>query len=153
MKQFDAHGVRFSYPADWSLADESTDEKVEVTVQSDGTAFWTVAVFETAAPEEVVDSAVAAYREDYPDLDAYPAETNEGPSGPVVSREVEFVCLELIAVARVSSYRAGGRTVMVLFQSADAELEARRPLLAAMTASLKVASDDSSPWPEGFLPD
>lgn len=152
MKEFDAHGVRFRYPEDWSLTDESTDEKVEVTVQSDGTAFWTVAVFgDGPAPESLVESAVSAYREDYPDLDAYPAETTAGPFGPAVSREVEFVCLELIAAARVAAYRAGDRTVMTLFQCADVELESRRPLLDAMTASLEVAAPDAAPWPDGLF--
>jgi len=153
LKEFDAHGVRFRYPEDWTLIDDTSDGKVEVTVQSDGTAFWTVAVFEGGvSPEEVVESAVEAYRGDYPDLDAYPSETADGPAGPVVSREVEFVCLELIATARVAAWRSGDRTVMTLFQAADVELEARRPLLEATAASLDVtASEPPTPWPPGLF--
>ncbi|HEX6984135.1 MAG TPA: hypothetical protein VF170_02105, partial [Planctomycetaceae bacterium] len=78
----------------------------------------------------------------------YPPETHAGPHGPVVSRELEFVCLELIAAARVEAYQAGDRTVMVLFQGADAELEDRRPVLDAMTASLEVAGGDAPLWPD-----
>lgn len=152
MKEFDSHGVRFRYPENWTLIDDSSDEKVEVTVQSDGTAFWTVAVFPgDVSPDRLVESAVDAYRGDYPGLDAYPSETVEGPSGPVVSREVEFVCLELIAMARVAAYRSGDRTVMTLYQAADVELESRRPVLEAMAGSLAVASSEPSAWPPGMF--
>lgn len=151
MKEYDAGGVRFRYPESWSLADESTEDKVAVTVQSDGTAFWTLAVFPDAAPpEHVVESVVAAYRDDYPELDIYPAETFAGPEGQGVRRDIEFVCLELIAAAHVEAFEAGGRTVMVLSQGADAELEERQPVLDAMTASIEVTGEGSgsSPWPD-----
>lgn len=151
MKEFDSHGVRFRYPENWTLVDDSSDEKVEITVQSDGTAFWTVAAFAGGvSPEELLESAVDAYRGDYPGLDVYPSETVEGPYGPVVSREVEFVCLELIAMARVAAWRSGGQTVMTLYQAADVELESRRPLLEAMAASLEVESEPST-WPPGEM--
>lgn len=152
MKEFAARGIRFRYPDGWSATDETSDEKTEVTVQSDGTAFWTVAVFSDATPEEVVESAVEAYRGDYPDLDAYPARTTEGPSGPVVTREVEFVCLELIAAARIAAYRAGDATVMILVQGSDAELEERGPDFEMMTASLAVSGDRPRAWPDDLFP-
>ena len=136
---YSAHGIRFRYPDSWTVADESSDEKVAVTVQSEGTAFWTIAVFDDGpSPERVLESAVAAYREDYPEVDIYPTETHAGPHGPVLSRDVEFVCLELIAGARVEAFQAGERTAMVLFQAADAELETVRPVLDAMTASVEI---------------
>ncbi|HEX6984052.1 MAG TPA: hypothetical protein VF170_01690, partial [Planctomycetaceae bacterium] len=63
MKEFDAHGIRFRYPETWAVSDDSSDDRVAVTVQSDGSAFWTVAVFPDAPqPERVVESAVSAYR-------------------------------------------------------------------------------------------
>lgn len=146
MPEYDAHGVRFQYPETWTLDDESSDEKVAVTVQSDGTAFWTLAVFVDAPkPERVIESVVAAYREDYPELDVYPLTTTPGPHGPVSSREIEFVCLELIATAKVEAYQIGDRTAMILFQCADAELETQRPILDAMTASLRIGGDPPSP--------
>ena len=155
MKEYHDHGVRFRYPSDWTLADDSGDGKVEVTVQSDGTAFWTLAVFADGPdPERLAESAVEAYREDYPGADVYPAEERTSAAGPAVAREVEFVCFELIAAAHVRAYRAGERTVLVLFQGSDEELETRRPVLDAMTDSVRVEADGSPVWPPALgLPD
>ncbi|MBA3314079.1 MAG: hypothetical protein M3552_09585 [Planctomycetota bacterium] len=152
MQDFEGHGIRFRYPASWTVTDESTAEKVAVTVQSDGTAFWTVAVFPDAPrPERVVESAIAAYREDYTEIDVYPVEIKTGPRGSVVTRDLEFVCLELIAAAHVESFETGGKTVLVLFQASDAELESSRPVLDAMTASLEVAESSAPAWPDEFF--
>jgi hypothetical protein len=146
------HGVRFRYPESWAVTDESTDEKVAVTVQSDGTAFWTIAVLPDAPrPERVVESAVAAYRDDYTEIDVYPAQTKTGPSGTVVSREIEFVCLELIAAAHIEAYETGAQTVLILFQASDAELKTRRDVLDAMTASVQVAEDETPAWPDDLF--
>ncbi|MGC1273007.1 MAG: hypothetical protein WBC44_04825 [Planctomycetaceae bacterium] len=156
MKEFDAHGIRFRYPSTWTLSDDSGEDKIAVTVQSEGSTFWTVAVFPDAPrPERVIESAVTAYREDYPDLDVYPIETRTESRGTVLSRDLEYVCVELIAAARIEAFHAGNSTVMVLFQGADAELESRRPVLDAMTASLEMAESDDEPiWPgsEDLLP-
>lgn len=153
MKEYHERGVRFAYPSDWTLADEPSDEKVEVTVQSDGTTFWTLAVFADGPdPAELVGSAVAAYRADYPDADVYPTEEEPGPFGPVVTGELEFVLFELIAAAWVRSYRVGERTVLILFQGADQELQTRRPVLDAMTASVRIEAVEAPEWPPGFGP-
>jgi hypothetical protein len=151
VKEFDAHGLRFRYPGSWTVSDDTTDDKIAVTVQSDGSAFWTVAVFPDAPqPARVVESAVAAYRDDYPELDVYPPETRADTRGTVLSRDLEFVCLELIAAARIESFQTGGATVLVLFQGSDVELESRRPILDAMTASIEVAhaGDNTPDWPD-----
>lgn len=149
MQEFAGHGVRFRYPESWAVTDESTDEKVAVTVQSDGTAFWTVAVFPDAPrPERVVESAIAAYREDYTEIDVYPVETKNGPHGPIVTRDLEFVCLELIAAAHVEAFETGGKTVLVLFQASDAELGTRRAVLDAMTASIEIEAAPEPEWPD-----
>lgn len=147
MQEYDAHGVRFQYPESWTLSDESTDEKLAVTVQSPGTAFWTLAVFEDSpSPERVIESAVAAYREEYPEADIYPLNSTPGPQSPVFSREIEFVCLELIVTAKVEAYQAGSRTAMVLFQLSDTEIETHRSALDAMTASLQIRDAADSTW-------
>ncbi len=149
MEEYAEHSLRFRYPESWAVTDESSPEKVAVTVQSDGTAFWTVAVFPDAPrPERVVESAVAASRDDYTEIDVYPVETNSGPHGTVVSRDLEFVCLELIAAAHVEAYETGGKTVLVLFQASDAELGERRAVLDAMTASVEVEPETEPDWPD-----
>lgn len=152
MQEFTGHGIRFRYPESWSIIDESTDEKSTITVQSDGTAFWTVAVFaEAPPPERLVESAVSAYREDYTELDVYPLQQKTGAHGSVVARDLEFVCLELIAAAHVEAFESGGNTVLVLFQASDAELASRRHVLDAMTASLQVTAGNETLWPEDLF--
>ena len=35
------------YPSDWSLSEDSSDEETTISVQSDGTSFWTLMLFKS----------------------------------------------------------------------------------------------------------
>ena len=148
--EYAGHGIEFRYPAAWTVADDSPEVGVSMTVQSDGTAFWSVAVFPDApAPEAVLESSLEAYRDDFPEADIYPVRAQPGPQGPELACEVEFVCFELIAAAQLRCFAAGGSTVLVLSQGTDAELDDYRPLLDAMNASLRVTATAPDDWPKG----
>ncbi len=140
MAEYQQHGIRFQYPDDWELADGHDGEARTITVSSAETSFWCVSLFdETQSMESVVQAALAAFEEEYDDVDAYPAESKDAStelSDYTIAWDVEFLCLELTNTARIRATEAGGRTVLVLYQGTDHELEQTLPALQEITDSL-----------------
>lgn len=144
---YEGHGIRFRYPAWWEVSVQEDDECASITVDSPETSSWSVSLFfDGPPPEAVVNSAVEAFREEYDEVDVYPSDASAGER-PSVARDVDFVCLELISSAFLRSFQTERFTALVLYQGFDGELETTRPLLEAITNSLKldgeVADDEA----------
>jgi len=135
---YEGHGIRFRYPAYWELTEQEDQESTSITVASPETSFWSISLFcDRPPPQQVVDSAVEAFREEYEEVDIYPAEAGAGDR-PGVGRDVDFVCFELINSAFLRAFQTERFTVLVLYQGFDGELAEARPLLEAISASLTV---------------
>jgi hypothetical protein len=138
--EYEGHGIRFRYPGAWSLSEQEQGQLTSITVDSPETSSWSVSLFlDQPSPEEVLDAAIEAFREEYDEVDVYPVEARMGERASI-ARDVDFVCFELISSAFLRAFRAERFTVLVLSQGFDGELETTRPLLEAISASL--ALDD-----------
>lgn len=150
---FATHGIRFSYPDSWTLNDESSEEKIHITLQSQGSAFWSLIAFlEDIPSEQILDLVESAYRDDYPSADVYPQTTLNGPFGETRQARIEFVCLDLIANVTAMAFHTPMQSVMVLTQTADIEEEAVAPLFAAITASLEFDATENTWVDDLFSP-
>jgi hypothetical protein len=117
---YEDHGVHFEYPSSWSL--EVTDEGPVTTVDLQhpgGIAFVLVRTDESRPdPEDLTDQALEAMREEYPDLDAFPA--NEIlQQHRAIGHDVEFFSLDIANAASIRSFRTPRRTVLVFGQWSD----------------------------------
>jgi hypothetical protein len=138
---YKGHGIRFRYPASWELVEQEDGESTSITVASPDTSFWSVSLFpEGPSPEQVVASAVEAFREEYDEVDVYPSEEKMGDR-PGTALDVDFVCFELINSAFLRSFQTDRLTVLVLYQGFDGELAETRPLLEAISASLALEDE------------
>lgn len=136
------HGVRFQFPASWAITEQSDDGETTISIQSDGTSFWTLMLLEARPdPDEVLDTVVAAFEQDYDDVDVTSSITSLGGL-PALGRELDFVCYDLVNSASVRALQTSERTAMVLFQGTDHELETTRDQLDSITASLQFDDDD-----------
>lgn len=134
---YSGHGVRFRYPDDWDVTEQRQEDQITITVSSPGTSFWSVSVFpDGPEPDELVEAALDAFREEYPELDIYPASAKLCDRR-AVAKNIEFVCLELLNSAWLRSIRTPQSTLLVLYQGTDAELEETQPELERMTRSLE----------------
>ena len=130
------HGFEFRYPGFWDLSERNGPDEVTVTVASPGTSFWSLSLFhERPRPEDLMESAVSAFREEYPALDVYPVDARLC-GRPAVARDVEFLCLDLVNGASLRAFQIDGVTAFVLSQGTDEELESTRPILEAISDSL-----------------
>src|SRR5829696_7230522 len=117
---YDDHGIRFAYPQDWELEVTDDGPRTTVTVQSPGgLAFALVTLDEDRpAPAALADEALAAMRDEYPQLDATPAqETIAGHRA--VGHDLEFISLDLVNSCAIRCYRTRRRTVLVFGQWSD----------------------------------
>lgn len=136
IETYSGHGVRFQYPGHWELGEESSPEQTTITVQSPGTTYWTLSLFEERPdPQQIEASVMAAYEEMYDEMDVYESDILV-LGAPAISRELDFVCLDLVSTAALIIFQTMNHTLLVLFQGEDRELETCRPQLEAMTRSL-----------------
>ncbi len=133
---YHSHGVRFRYPNDWELSEEGDPNQPTITVASLETSFWSLTLdFQRPKPEELIESAVDVFRDEYPEIDVYPVEA-ELCRQPSVARDVEFVCLDVVNSAFLRAIRTRHFSAFVLYQGTDVELEETRAVLESITASL-----------------
>ena len=132
-----AHGVRFRYPDDWDLSEQQTANEVTITISSRETSFWSLTLFfDRPQPERVLETALEAFRDEYDDIDVYPAETMLCRLNNL-SRDVEFVCFELINSAFLRVFCTGRFTALVFYQGTDHELEETRSVLEEISNTLQ----------------
>jgi hypothetical protein len=138
------HGVRFRYPDDWDLSEQQTVNEVTVTVSSRETSFWSLTLFfDRPQPEQVLQTAMDALRDEYEDIDVYPVETALCRISNL-SRDVEFVCFELINSAFLREYRTARFTALVLYQATDHELQETRSVLEGISNTLQCDFDEDA---------
>ncbi len=139
---YEGHGIRLRYPAYWEVTEQDDDEATSITVASPETSFWSISLFHDGpSPQEVLESALEAFREEYAEVDVY-ASTERIGERAGVARDVDFVCFELINSAFLRAFQTERYTVLVLYQGFDGELETTRPMLEAISASLAFAGED-----------
>jgi hypothetical protein len=142
---YEGNGVTFEYPEDWELTEQVQDDECLITVSGPGTSFWSVGLFcDRPNTEIVLDTVVAAFRDDYPDLDSYPIE-DEILGQPASGFDLEFFCLELVNTACVRSFMARDFTVMILSQAEDSELAESKAIFEWILESFdcELPSDDN----------
>jgi hypothetical protein len=131
-----AHGVQFRYPDDWELSEQREGRQVSITVSSAATSFWTLSLFpDRPDPADIVEAVLDAFREEYEEMDIYPSRARLCQQ-PTISRDIDFVCLELLNSACVRAFRTSDLTVLVLYQGTERELAESGPIFEGITKSL-----------------
>lgn len=142
MQKFDSHGVRFSYPDDWTLTHEHQGSSLVVNLQTPGTAFWSLTLLPECPPvEEVLEAAIAAFEEEYDEVDVYRQETSLEEL-PTAACELDFVCLDLVSSAAIRSILLGDCTALVMYQAEDREFEDLQADFDAVMSSLEYVVED-----------
>jgi len=136
------HGITFCYPEGWELVEETQDDVITITA-TDAGPFWSLSLLQRRPrATQVLAEAIAAFRDEYDDVDDYPAQTLLNGE-PAESRNLEFVSLELINCVFLSAVEAGGRTLFVMTQVTDHERADYEQQFEEITASVQIDPDDT----------
>ncbi len=134
---YENHGITFLYPENWKLTQEQcTERPYEVSVQSPGSGFWSVHVYEESSdPGELVAEALRSMRQEYENIDSEPVVTMIGHLD-AAGYELNFYCLDFLVTARIIGFRNAGCTYLVLYQAESSEFEDLGRVFEALTISL-----------------
>jgi hypothetical protein len=140
------HGIRFSYPASWEVEVNDDGPRTTVTLSDPGgTAFALVTLDEDSPPAgEMAEQALQAMREEYPELDAYPAtETIAGHEA--VGHDVEFFSFDFLNACAIRCFQTPRQSVLMLGQwSETADGDAYEPTFRAMRRSFEETDEDDA---------
>lgn len=132
---FDQLGIRFAYPASWSVEVSDDGSRTTVNLHSRGSGFAFVTLDDSRPdPQVVADEALQAMREEYPELDATPTpdlmtgsrsslELELMAGQPAVGHDLEFFSLDLITQCLIRSCRTPRHTLLLFAQWSDLDDE------------------------------
>jgi len=137
-ESYEEDGIRFRYPASWTLEREESGSGWTVLLQSPGTAFVTITLDgEMPAIEQVIQEALGTLQGEYPALEAEPA-VSRLAGQMAIGHDIQFFALDLTNTCFMRCFYCEPGTVLVLSQTNDLELEEVEPIFRAIWASLEV---------------
>lgn len=130
-------GVRFLYPENWSITDESDEGwPRSVTVQSRDTGFWSLHVYPPGEElKPIVKELVAAIQSEFDDIEVLPAKETFGET-PTTGVDLAFFYLDLLVEAKIRCLHTSEATLVWLYQAESREFEAIEPVFQAISVSM-----------------
>ena len=141
---FDGFGVRFLYPENWKVVDQTEageDATAGVMLETPEKAFFSLNRYTGGiAPQQVIDEAIAAMRGEYDEIEVSPY---DDPSGLAreAGAELSFYYLDLLVAARLVAIPDGDDVLLVQIQGESRDFERLEPVFAAMLQSLRESLD------------
>jgi hypothetical protein len=141
VETYEEEGIRFRFPENWRLEREDNEAGWTVSLQSPETAFVTIGLYQDMLDAEgMAETALAAMRDDYPDLEA--EDRVDSLAGrPAIGYDIRFFSFDLTNTCWIRSFYCSRGTVVVMCQVNDLEVEKNEPVLRAICASLEVDDD------------
>src|SRR5579871_4633338 len=113
---FAESGVSFQYPENWKLEREEIENGWLVTVQSPDTGFFMLSRREDhPTSKDLAEEALDDLRQSYPELEEEAA-SSQLAGRSAVGFDVRFFYLDLTNTAWLRAFRAGGATLLVMWQ-------------------------------------
>ncbi len=137
---FERAGIRFQFPENWTLNDETDGEDWVATLETPGSALMVLTYREDVEPAELGDETIEALREEYPDLDA--EVTVESVAGQTaIGYDVDFITLDSAVTAKVRVLEAAAGALLIFWQLAEKDREHYESLLNAVMASIQTGAN------------
>ena len=134
-QHYQQQGLQFRYPGFWQLEEFTSEQEQSATILTEETPFWMVSLIRNVEDvDQVLESALAAFEEEYPDLDIYERDDNLLPGWS--RQELDFTYQDLISSVVLQAIACPGFVLLVMYQGHDQELDKFLPVFDAMTDSL-----------------
>jgi len=135
--QFNALGISYQYPENWTLDDsDAMLGRRSVTVYSPGGAFWSVAIHPSKLkPEAITAKIIQEMQAEYESLEIEEiAETISGRE--LIGCDLAFYYLDLTNTATIRVINTPRCTYTIFCQAEDREFDLLRNVFQAITISL-----------------
>ncbi len=133
--EYNAHGIRFEYPENWTFEEKSTDESDTVMLLAPGGAFWMLSAFSAVHPPfEVMDDVARSLANEYDSLERFDAR-QEFEGVPTNGYDFDFIYLDLVNTAKTRGFTYDKKTYILFYQAEDRDFRALEPVFDAMTIS------------------
>ena len=134
--EFNRNGIRFEYPENWIIEeDRSPDGVISVTASAPDGAFWSLSQQPANVDfRQLTDATTKQLREEYPDLEAYPA-LDEISGSSLSGADFNFSYLDLTNTAEVRCLATAAACYVVFCQAEDRDWSRLHHVFRAMTTS------------------
>lgn len=137
---FDDFGVRFLYPENWKIVDQTEpaeDAAAGVTLETPEGAFFSLNRYPGGiGPETVIEEAIVAMRAEYDEIEVGPYEDPSGDAGES-GAELHFYYLDLMIAARLLAIPEGNDVLLIQMQGESRDFDRLEPVFGAMLKSLR----------------
>lgn len=137
---FDAFGVRFLYPDNWKIVEQTEageESTAGVMLETPEKAFFSVNRYTGGiSPQQVVDEAIAVMRGEYDEIEVNPFE-EESALPRDVGAELSFYYLDLLVATRLLAIADRDEVVLVQIQGESRDFDRLEPVFRAMLKSLR----------------
>ena len=115
--------IKFRYPEGWELEEHEIEGGQTVSLQSPGSMFMLVSVYETdPSCQMIADQALDALRDEYPELESTPV-SDIITQSPVVGYDVGFVALDFTNTCWIRAFMSQEQTILIFAQTNDMDLQ------------------------------
>ena len=130
-------GLRVPYPENWVMEEGQDPHWPDsVTIQSTGSAFWSISVHEPSTDSnELLSTVLNAMREEYNEVEVEAVHEILGETD-MYGFDLSFYCTGLVVQAQLRAFSAEGRKFLILCQGEDREFDRMSPVFEAMTRSV-----------------
>ena len=135
---FENFGLQFLYPENWRIVEQSQGEmySASVTLQSPGTACWTVHRYpSTCSQQQLMDELMAAMRREYAELEEEPfVKQLTGQESRGI--RIYFYYLDLLVSWCLMPITKEGQVFLFEFQAEDHEFDDMETVFLAISTSV-----------------
>jgi hypothetical protein len=143
IQTFDRDGIRFQYPANWTLEDseEPSEEAWMISVQSPETAFFLAALRPDGIdPADLADQTLVSLKADYQELDA--EDRVETIAGLVaIGHDIDFLTVDTPITCSTRCLETPVGPLLLMWQVSEYDRPRNEPVLKAIVASLKIEDE------------
>ena len=134
---YDRFDVRFQYPDNWQLSDESDESgRHSISVHAPSGAFWSVTVHaRRISPDDLTSRVNSILDDEYEQFEAEPVSETIADV-EAVGHDMHFFCGHALIGARTRVFHRAEQTYLVLCQAEDTEFDRLDMVFQAITVSM-----------------
>jgi hypothetical protein len=142
---YDKLGLKFLYPENWKLMDDSTESPQVITLETpDGSTTWSVHVYPAGTDgDAILRETLDTLQQTYEDLEIAP---HQQQLGELEANGVEamFYCLDFLIRAQLHLLPTRDRLLLFWAQAEDRDFDKQQLVFQAITVSLLQSLEASS---------